>query len=675
MAKLLFEILCEEIPARMQEKAGADLARLLGAALDKAGLKVDDVTVLTGPRRLTFAADIPARSPDISEERKGPRTSAPEQALAGFMRGAGISDISQAETRTDKKGEYYVAMIEKSGRDSADIIAETIPAIMGSFPWPKSMKSGVSDFRWVRPLTSLLCLLDGKTVSFEVGGIASGNQTRGHRRMGAGPFTVTGLADYRKQLEGAGHVMLGADDRMALILKDGRALCAAQDLELVEDAGLLSEVSGLVEWPVVILGDMDASFLKLPGEVIRLSMRTHQKYFAVRDLKTGALAPKFIVVANQLAPDGGKEIARGNSRVLSARLDDARFFQAEDVRGGKKLIDNYDKLDTVVFHKKLGSVKDKAERVAILARQLAPIVGADADAAEQAAKLAKCDLVTNMVVEFTSLQGQIGRLMYEVEGGNKDIAIAIEDHYRPQGPADRVPTNPVAIAVALADKLDTLTGFWAIDEKPTGSKDPFALRRAALGVVRILTENKVRFSLGDWVKDKNLIAFILDRLKGLLRDEGISHDIVDAVYALGGDDLVDISSRARALQGFLSTDEGANLLAGYKRASNILRAEAKKGALPTGDIDLTLTKKSDASEQKLAEVLTDVAPKIEAAIASESYSKAMTALSSLRGPIDDFFEAVMVNDDDPKVRENRLRLLGLIRDTAGQIANFDKIDG
>jgi glycyl-tRNA synthetase beta chain len=590
---------------------------------------------------------------------------------------------------------------------------------------------------------------------------------------------VTGLADYTSQLEGAGHVLLSADARKALILKDARALCANEGLELVEDMGLLVEVSGLAEWPVVILGDMDASFLKLPPEVIRLSMRTHQKYFAVRDPKTGQLAPKFIVVANQAAPDGGKEIARGNSRVLSARLDDARFFQAEDVRGGKKLIDNYDKLDTVVFHKKLGSVKDKAERVAALARTLAPIVGADADAAEQAAKLAKCDLVTNMVVEFTSLQGQIGRLMYEKEqgvatlaphpqslpaegreakgerldaqsspsprrggarGGGQafaaNIAIAIEDHYRPQGPADHVPTNPVAIAVALADKLDTLVGFWAIDEKPTGSKDPFALRRAALGVVRILTENDVRLNLNtgdayhksvslncydiqklksqktidgygkDAITDlvdisgaqraqqklidrinpdesaaefsenlKDFPKFMLDRLKGLRRDEGISHDIVDAVYALKGDDLVGISNRARALQSFLSTDEGANLLAGYKRASNILRAEGKKGALPEGDIDLKLTKKSHISEQKLVTALTDARPKIEAAIASESYAKAMTALSSLRGPIDDFFEAVMVNDDDADVRENRLRLLGLIRDTAGQIANFDKIDG
>ena len=742
MAELLFEIFCEEVPARMQVRAGEDLSKALTDGLKKAGLKVDDAQVFTGPRRLVFTADIPLRSPDISEERKGPRVGSPEQALAGFMRGAGISDISEAEIRTDpKKGEYYVAVIEKAGEDSGAIIADLIPAVMNNFPWPKSMKSGRSNFRWVRPLQSMICLLDGKVVEFEVGGVKTGNTTEGHRRHGKGPFTIEHFDDYKKTLEGKGKVILSAETRKELIIEQARQACSAKGLELVEDEGLLNEVAGLAEWPVVILGDMDPSFLELPGEVIRLSMRTHQKYFAVRDPKTGNLAPNFIVVANQTAPDGGVAIAKGNSKVLSARLADAQFFQSEDAK--KSLIDYYDKLDTVVFHKKLGSIKDKAERVAALARELAPKVGADADKAKQATKLAKCDLVTQTVVEFTSLQGKIGAQMYRREGGDADIAAAIEEHYKPQGPSDAVPTNPVAVAVALADKLDTLVGFWAIDEKPTGSKDPFALRRAALGVVRIVLENDLRLDLvgsldlelqnlviqvsdhlenqfmddhhghktksdnkssipyPDWkslfgqlaenelnsrIKEDNtasnnpelqhivvsdLLAFILDRLKVYLRDKGIRHDIIDAVFANGGDDLVAIVNRVEALQSFLDTPEGENLLAGYKRAANILKAEAKKGELPTGDID-TL---SQAEAVALQTGLTNSKSEIETALASESYSTAMTALSKLRRPIDDFFENVMVVSEDKTERENNLRLLGMIRDTARQIADFDRIGG
>jgi len=712
MAELLFEIFCEEIPARMQVRAGQDLSKALADGLKKAGLTVEDEHCYTGPRRLVFTADIPLRSPDISEERKGPRVGSPEQALAGFMRGAGISDISEAQIRTDpKKGEYYVAVIEKSGEDSGAIIAELIPSIMTNFPWPKSMKSGRSNFRWVRPLQSMMCLLDGKTIDFEVGGIKTGNTTEGHRRHGKGPYTIKSFADYRKQLEGKGHVMVCSCERKSKILEDARKACADKGLELVEDEGLLNEVAGLAEWPVVILGDMDPSFLDLPGEVIRLSMRTHQKYFAVRNPKTGDLAPNFVVVANQTAPDGGAAIAKGNSKVLSARLADAQFFQSEDAK--KKLIDYYEKLDTVVFHKKLGSIKDKAERVAALARELAPKVGADPDKAEQAAKLAKCDLVTNMVVEFTSLQGQIGAQMYRREGGDDDIATAIEEHYKPQGPSDSVPTNPVAVAVALADKLDTLVGFWAIDEKPTGSKDPFALRRSALGVVRIILENDVRLSIvsnvdqnmktnsanefaqifeaktpaafNPQIKKKiiaefegrlvlrkaDLLAFILDRLKVYLRDKGIRHDIIDAGLTEGQDDLVAIVNRVTALQSFLDTPDGENLLAGYKRAANILKAEAKKGDLPTGEIG-TL---SQAEAVALQTGLTNSKAKIETALASEAYSDAMTALSELRIPIDAFFDNVMVVAEDAETRKNNLRLLMLIRDTARQIADFDKISG
>ncbi len=738
MAEFLFEIFCEEIPARMQQRAGQDLSKALVDGLKKAGLTVEGEHCYTGPRRLVFTADIPLRSPDISEERKGPRVGSPEQALAGFLRGAGLSDISEAQIRTDpKKGEFYVAVIEKSGADSGEIIAELIPTIMNNFPWPKSMKSGAAAFRWVRPLKSMICLLDGKKIEFEVGGVKTGNTTQGHRRHGKGPYTVTGFADYRKQLEGKGHVMICTCERKDKILTEARAACAAQGLELVEDEGLLNEVAGLAEWPVVILGDMDPSFLELPAEVIRLSMRTHQKYFAVKNPKTGDLAPNFIVVANQAAPDGGKEIAKGNSKVLSARLADAQFFQSEDAKPEGGLMSYYDKLGTVVFHKKLGSIRDKAERVVALTKELAPKVGADPDKAEQAAKLAKCDLVTQTVVEFTSLQGQIGSLMYKREGGDADIATAIEEHYKPQGPSDAVPTNPVAVTVALADKFDTLVGFWVIDEKPTGSKDPYALRRAALGVVRIILENDVRLGLLlalarpfsqhnlffatrdvssvreaiDSLKAKSLIseeqadlfhssnldsidevvnlinseesildalsaaedliAFIIDRLKVYLRDKGIRHDIIDAALTQDQDDLVSIVNRVEALQIFLATSEGENLLAGYKRAANILKAEAKKGDLPSGAPEKPAEKESAA----LYAALQTAQPKIEAALAAENYTQAMTDLATLRGPIDAFFTHVQVIADDTAVKENNLRLLSQIRDTAQQIADFDRING
>ena len=699
MAELLFEIFCEEIPARMQQRAGADLSKALVDGLKKAGLTVDGEHCYTGPRRLVFTADIPLRSPDISEERKGPRVGSPEQALAGFMRGAGISDISQAQIRTDpKKGEYYVAVIEKSGEDSAKTIAQLIPDIMNNFPWPKSMKSGRSNFRWVRPLTSMICVLDGKTVDFEVGGVKTGNTTEGHRRHGKGPYTVKSFADYRKQLEGPkkphGHVMICTCERKDKILEDARKACTAKGLELVEDEGLLNEVAGLAEWPIVILGDMDPSFLELPAEVIRLSMRTHQKYFAVRDPKTGKLAPNFIVVANQAAPDGGIEIAKGNSKVLSARLADAQFFQSEDAK--KKLIDYYDKLGTVVFHKKLGSIRDKAERVAALAKELAPKVGADAAKAEQAAKLAKCDLVTQTVVEFTSLQGQIGAQMYRKEGGADDIAEAIEQHYKPQGPSDSVPTEPTTVAVALADKVATLFDFFAIaKEEPTGSKDPYALRRAGLGVLRLEIDNKLNVSPRwlfetyaelaypslDYITDyassiDRLEIFLQDRLENLLKSQGHRYDTIEAVFSADFQEGVGLShymwrERALALQEFLSTTEGEDLLAGYKRAANILKAEAKKGDLPKG----ALEKPSEKESLALFEALQTANPKIESALKDENYTEAMSHLAVLRGPIDAFFTHVQVISDDTAVKSNNLRLLLQIRDTARHIADFDKISG
>ena len=681
MAELLFEILSEEIPARMQVRAGQDLSKALTAGLEKSGLKVEAARVFTGPRRLTYVADVPLRSPDISEERKGPRVGSPERALEGFMKAAGLSDISEAEIRTDpKKGEFYVAIMESAGRDTKDILSELIPDVMSDFPWPKSMKSGGSTFRWVRPLRGLTLLLDGDVVNIEVGGVSSSNVTMGHRRHGPGPFTVSDFANYQSQLETNGHVILSHEARKEIIKTKASEICKANGFELVEDEGLLGEVAGLTEWPVVLFGDMDPEFLTLPDEVIRLTLKSHQKTFTVRDPKTGNLAAHFIIVANQVAPDGGEAIKTGNGKVISARLSDAVFFQSEDRK--KNLIDYYDKLDTVVFHKKLGSIRDKAERVAALAKALAPKTGADPEKAEQAAKLAKCDLVTQTVIEFTSLQGQVGGLMYAAEGGDGSIATAIEEHYKPQGPSDKVPSDPVAVTVALADKLDTLVSFWAIDEKPTGSKDPFALRRAALGVVRIILDNKIRLSVLETFleharkqfKDASfnsgdLNKFILDRLDVVLRDQGLKHDIISSVFENEKDDLVAIVNRVTALQDFLGTEDGENLLAGYKRAANILKAEAKKGDLPTGDP----IRPEDSYGAALFDAMTVASPKITSALQSENYAEAMKSLANLRAPIDDFFTYTQIITDDIAVRDNNLRLLAMMGNTARHIADFERI--
>jgi len=764
MAELLFEILSEEIPARMQVRAGQDLSKAMTAGLEKAGLSVENGRVFTGPRRLTYVADVPLRSPDISEERKGPRVGSPESALEGFMKASGLSDISEAEVRTDpKKGEFYVAIIESAGRDTKAILSELIPDVMRDFPWPKSMKSGGSSFRWVRPLRGLTLLLDGDVVALEVGGISSSNITMGHRRHGPGPYTVSDFASYQSQLENAGHVILSHDARKEIIKTKASEICKANGFELVEDEGLLNEVAGLTEWPVVLFGDMDPEFLTLPDEVIRLTLKSHQKTFTVRDPKTGNLAAHFIIVANQVAPDGGEAIKAGNGKVISARLSDAVFFQSEDRK--VKLIDYYDKLNTVVFHKKLGSIRDKAERVAALSRELAPKTGADPDMVEQAAKLAKCDLVTQTVIEFTSLQGQVGSLMYEAEGGDGEIATAIEEHYKPQGPTDKVPTDPVAVTVALADKLDTLVSFWAIDEKPTGSKDPFALRRAALGVMQIILVNKLRLNLlefidrqyfyllkqlanidmlawpvlypeydndADYVGERQilvsslkgeeigaynelgalveyvskdgglvvspgfekhidvsedptnytlgsisplhivneaLLKFTFERIKVYIGDTGIRHDLIDAVFALVEDDLVAIVNRVTALQDFIGTVDGENLLAGYKRAANILKAEAKKGDLPTGDPK----RPEDANGAALFDAMTAASPKITAALQSEDYAKAMKSLANLRAPIDEFFTHTQIITDDTAVRDNNLRLLAMMGKTTRQIADFERI--
>ncbi|WP_375210584.1 glycine--tRNA ligase subunit beta [Hyphomonas jannaschiana] len=707
MAELLLELFSEEIPARMQAKAEADLRDAMEKALKEAGLKWKLLAACSGPRRLTVSiTGLSERSADVKEERKGPKVGAPDKAVEGFLRGAGLSDISQAEVRSDpKKGDFYVAVIETPGRDAKDIIAEAVPAIIRSFHWPKSMRWGTGDLRWVRPLQRITCVLDGQVVPSDVDGIVSGNQVEGHRVHGRGPYIVTGWEDYSKQLEGAGHVKLARADRREVILKGIEAVCKKAGLEWIEDQGLLEEVTGLAEWPVVVLGDMDPDFLSLPPEVIQLSMRTHQKYFAVNNAKTGKLAPHFIVVANIDAADGGRKLAEGNSRVLSARLDDARFFWELDK--AKPLEEMAEKLSTIAFKAELGSLGDKVERVAALAKELAPKVGADPDLAERAARLAKADLVSEMVGEFPELQGVMGRY-YALEAGEPAaVADAIRDHYKPQGPSDNVPTDPVGIAVALADKLDTLVGFWAIDEKPTGSKDPFALRRAALGVVRILLENDVRIGLRsnfakagatfpttiDTEKAKtsargaaeaifdatyftDLLSFFADRLKQYLRDQGQRHDLIDAVFALGEDDLVLITRRVEALGAFLGTEDGANLLAGYKRAANILRAEEKKGALPDNLIvDGALIDAGADEEIHLHQTLGQVRHDIEEPLKNEDFAAVMTELAKLRGPVDAFFEHVMVNDEDQKVRANRLALLADIRDTLHRVADFSQIEG
>ncbi|MGB3457185.1 MAG: glycine--tRNA ligase subunit beta [Litorimonas sp.] len=758
MAELLFEIFSEEIPARMQVRAGQDLVRLMDAALKEAGLAPSGSRALTGPRRLTYVTEVETRSPDVSEERKGPRVGAAERALEGFMRGAGLSDISQAETREDKKGEYYVAVISRDGRDTADILGDAIPAVMGDFPWPKSMTSGASDFRWVRPLRGLTVLLDGASVDgISVGGIASDDQVHGHRQMGPGPFTVASLSDYDAALNGDGHVMTDRDARRARVLEQARTVCTDAGLELVEDEGLLDEVTGLVEWPVALLGDMDPDFLKLPDEVIRLTLKSHQKTFTVRDPETGKLAPHFVILANLETPDHGETIKAGNAKVISARLADARFFQDEDRK--RKLQDYYDQLDEVVFHKKLGSVRDKAERVAALAKEIAPHVGANPILAQNAARLAKCDLVTQTVIEMTSLQGKVGRWMYEAEGGDPKIATAIEEHYKPQGPSDAIPTEPVAVAVALADKLDTLVGFWAIDEKPTGSKDPYALRRAALGVIKLLVSSKAELELPYWLRghamtiflregyrfsglpdytvsfsetvaleenygklfeevvdehdDKrsevrlqqigsatglsvDLLSFLLDRLRVYLRDQGYRHDVIDAVIAQGGDDLLAISQRVEALGAFLGNADGEDLVQGYKRAANILRAEEKKSSKPSAHPGESRDPDSGAAGSKggsqiefgmsgadysapeaktLADALSKTRPAIDTALASADYPAALSALADLREPIDSFFEAVVVNSDDADERARRLALLSAVVETFHRIADFSRLDG
>jgi glycyl-tRNA synthetase beta chain len=700
MAELLLELFSEEIPARMQARASGDLARLLGDMLKEAGLSFDQVRSFATPRRLTVVVDgLPARSPDVSEEKKGPRVGAPDAAVQGFLKSAGLSSLDQAEIRADKKGDFYVAVIERPGRATAEVVAAIVPAIVAAFPWPKSMRWGNGRLRWVRPLHSVLCLLDGKLVPFEIDGIGTGNQTRGHRFLAPEPFSVNSFADYAEKLRKA-HVILDAEERKTIILDGARAHAAREGLTLVEDEGLASENAGLTEWPVPLMGSFDESFLAVPPEVLATAMKAHQKCFSLR--RGRELANRFILVANLQAKDGGEAIIAGNERVIAARLSDAKFFFDQD--RNVQLEARVPTLKEIIFHEKLGSQYERIQRVWRLAREIAPLVGADPDLAERAAILAKADLTSGMVGEFPELQGVMGGYYALDQQENPLVANAIAAHYKPLGPSDQMPREPVAIAVALADKLDMLVGFWAIDEKPTGSKDPYALRRAALGIIRIVLESGVRLKLSDIIRAQlqqwsgktplrsedprasfgapdttgtrqSLLAFFADRLKVHLRDQGARHDLIDAVFSLGGqDDLLLIVRRVEALGRFLETEDGANLLIATKRAINILRIEEKKDGKSYDQPPDSKFFKQD-EEKALAQLVDQVERAAASAIENEDFEAAMAAIALLRAPVDAFFDHVTVNAEDPALRANRLRLLNRIRATTLNVADFSKIEG
>jgi len=694
MPELLLELFSEEIPARMQQRAAEELKRLVTSELQAQGLATGEAQAFATPRRLALVVrDIPPRSPDQVEERKGPRVNAPEKAIQGFLKAAGLASIGEASVVSDpKKGDYYIARIERPGRSAYEVIAEAIPQVLRRFSWPKSMRWGWQTFTWVRPLHGIVCLLDGEVVQFEVAGIASGNTTRGHRFHGNAPFRVHSFEDYVEKLR-ANRVILDAAERTQRIAEQARELAAKHKLQLVEDEGLLAENAGLTEWPIVLMGHFDESFLEVPPEVIITSLRAHQKCFALRDPKTQELANRFLLVANLEAKDGGAAIVAGNEKVIRARLSDARFFWEQDLK--KPLDEMALALRGVTFHEKLGTQWERVERIAELSYQIAGAVDAVPEDARRAAQLAKADLVSGMVGEFPELQGLMGRYYAEAAGTKPEIARAIELHYKPKGPNDTVPLveegDAVAVAVALADKIDTLVGFWAIDEKPTGSGDPYQLRRAALGIIRIVLENDLRLPLAKFIQKslalqpstvkppaglvEDLLSFFADRLKVHLREEGVRHDLIDAVFALPGqDDLALIVKRVEALGEFLETDDGANLLAGLKRAASILAIEEKKDKTSyDGDYDIKLLQAPE--ELALAAAIESTKQDTSAAIAVENFKGAMRALAELRRPVDAFFEKVTVNVEDQKVRQNRLRLLSQIRAATMRVADFSKIAG
>ena len=742
MPDLLLELFSEEIPARMQAKAADDLRRMVTDKLVAEGLVYDGAKAFATPRRLALMVHgVPARQPDLKEERRGPRVGGPDAAVQGFLKATGLASLSEARIQPDKKGDFYIALIEKKGRETLDVLADILPVIVRTFPWPKSMRWGARSARpgaltWVRPLHAITATFgleteDPDVVKFNVDGIEAGQTTYGHRFMAPAAIKVRRFEDYDEKLLAA-KVVLDPERRKDTILTDAKQLAFAQGFELVEDATLLDEVAGLVEWPVVLMGSFEEKFLSIPSEVIRATIRNNQKCFVVHDPRNGKLANRFLLTANIEASDGGKTIVAGNERVIRSRLSDAKFFYDTDLK--TKLEDRLPKFEQIVFHEKLGTQAERIKRIEQLAAEIAPLVGADVAKATRAAKLAKADLLTEVVGEFPELQGLMGKYYALAQGEDASVAAACEEHYKPQGPADRVPTDPVSIAVALADKIDTLVGFWAIDEKPTGSKDPYALRRAILGVIRILRENSIKLPfqdfltrligemqdrvapfIGDERDFENLLnsipkpfsdslragaaafptmaekfrstrailayfsftSFAAERLKYYLRERGARHDLVDAVFAFGGlygDDFFMIIRRIEALGSFLNTDDGKNLLAGTKRANNILAIEEKKDKRTFDGAPVPALYSLD-EEKALADAIDLVKVEASVAVMNEDFASAMSAMAKLRPAVDAFFDKVKVNDDDPKVRENRLKLLGEIRSATRAVADFSKIEG
>ena len=736
---LLLELFSEEVPARMQAQGAKDLERLVVGALSDRGLMFEAVRGFAGPRRLTLAVSgLPAKQPDVSEEKKGPRVNAPEKAIEGFLKSAGIT-LDKCEKRSDPKGDFYVAVIHRKGRATSEVLAEILPEAIQKLPWPKSMRWGDGSFRWVRPLHSIVATFDGEVVPFEIAGVTSGNVTHGHRFLSQGSIVVRHFEDYEAKLRAA-HVILDGAERRETILHEAKQKAFALGLELIDDEGLANEVMGLAEWPVVLIGEIDFAFMDVPGEILQTSMRTHQKYFALRHPEVaaerpskGKLANRFAVVANMIAEDGGKQIVAGNERVLKARLSDAKFFWDQDKK--RTLDSRVADLKDIVFHAKLGTQLERVERVEALAGQIAKIIGADVEKSKRAARLAKADLTTGVVGEFPELQGIMGRYYALNDGEPPEIADAIRDHYKPLGPSDQVPTANVSIALALADKIDTLVGFFAIDERPTGSGDPYALRRAALGMARILIENSLRVGiaepsakafarinyrqileqelprslleelhrsgfehqaqelfeasrakiLSDEMQAKwhtiyrrtasNLAKFFADRLKVALREKGVRHDLIDAIFALSDDDdFVRLVRRVEALQAFLKTDDGANLLVGYRRAANILKIEEKKDKREYREVPDTAALAQD-EEKALQRALLSAQEAIAKQLQREDFAGAMGEMAKLRAPVDRFFDKVTVNAEDKTLRENRLKLLAQIVATAHQVADFSKVEG
>ena len=700
MAEFLLELLSEEIPARMQARAADDLRALLAARLGEARLPHDSLEAHVTPRRLTAVVDgLPTRQPDLRDERKGPREDAPQAAIDGFLRAAGVG-LEQCALRETPKGRVWFAVVERPGRPTAEVLVEIIAEAITAMPWPKSMRWGDGSLRWVRPLQQILAVFDGAPVPGVVApdprhAFTLAGDTRGHRFLAPGSIPVRSFDDYRAQLRTA-YVMLDRSERRQLVAQEAARLAADRGLTVREDPALLDEVTGLVEWPVVLIGAIDPAFMDLPPEVLTTAMRTHQRYFSCLR-PDGMLAPHFVIVAGTVTRDGGRAVVEGNERVLRARLADAGFYWEKDRK--VPLADRVPALARIVFHARLGMMDAKVARLEGLAVALAEhIPGADPAAVCRAATLCKADLVTGMVAEFPELQGVMGRYYARAQDEPPAVADAIADHYAPQGPADRCPTAPVSVALALADKLDTLVGFFAIDERPTGSRDPYALRRAALGVIRLVLENRLRLPLlgavraamaqyeaaegavRDVVDERRdsaglLLAFFADRLKVALREQGTRHDLIDAVFALGGeDDLLRLLARVDALSGFLHSDDGANLLVAYRRAANIVRIELKKderdgyGAVAPDRLE-------QAEERDLQQRLVDLTQRTEPLLAAEDFAGAMTELAALREPVDAFFDRVTVNADDPAVRRNRLALLDEIVATMNRVADFSRIEG